>query len=174
MEEKSRKPMEEKPDEICKEEKPEELWKGKKLKEEIWKEEKPRKPRTVSHPPYFQMIKEALQGLNERSGSSSYAIAKFIKDKYKSILPTNFKKILNIQIKNSVGKGKLIKIKGSYKLSQASKKEKVLKTEGAKKPVSKQSNANKANATPPKKVWTSKKPTSAAKSVKKTKNAAAA
>ncbi|KAK4791146.1 hypothetical protein SAY86_031559 [Trapa natans] len=162
--------MEEKPEEICKEEKSEELWKGKKPKEEkqeekqeeIWKEEKPRKPRTVSHPPYFQMIKEALQGLNQRSGSSSYAIAKFIKDKYKSILPTNFKKILNIQIKNSVGKGKLIKIKGSYKLSQASKKEKVLKTEGAKKPVSKQSNANKANATPPKKVWTSKKPTSAA------------
>ncbi|KAK4791757.1 hypothetical protein SAY86_032170 [Trapa natans] len=107
---------------------------------------------TVSHPPYFQMTKEALQGLNEKNGSSSYAIGKFMKDNYKPILPTNFRKILGVHIKNLIGKGKLIKIKGSYKLSKASKK---------------------------KKAWTSKKSASAAastkkaaKSVKKTKNAA--
>ncbi|MQL05508.1 hypothetical protein EI015_25890, partial [Escherichia coli] len=88
------------------------------------KEKKPKQAKTASHPPYFQMIKEALLALNEKGGSSPYAIAKYMEEKHKSVLPSNFKKILGLQLKNQAARGKLIKIKASYKLSEAAKKEK--------------------------------------------------
>ncbi|ESQ50655.1 hypothetical protein EUTSA_v10022882mg [Eutrema salsugineum] len=78
----------------------------------------PRKSKTATHPPYFQMIKEALITLKEKKGSSPYAIAKKIEEKYKSELPDNFRKTLSLQLKNSVAKGKLVKIRASYKLSE--------------------------------------------------------
>lgn len=85
------------------------------------------------------MIKDALLSLNEKSGSSPYAISKYMEDKHKSVLPPNFRKILGQQLKNCVANGKLIKIKASYKLSEAGKKEKrvaaVAKPDG-KKPKS--------------------------------------
>lgn len=68
------------------------------------------------------MIKEAILALNEKGGSSPYAIAKFMEQKHKTVLPSNFRKILGLQLKNSVSKGKLIKVKASYKLSEAGKK----------------------------------------------------
>lgn len=71
------------------------------------------------------MIKEALLALSDKSGSSPYAIAKYMEEKHKAVLPANFKKMLTLQLKNSVSRGKLIKIKASYKLSEAGKKEKV-------------------------------------------------
>lgn len=71
------------------------------------------------------MIKEALLALDEKTGGSSpYAIAKYMEEKHKAVLPANFRKILALQLKNSTSRGKLIKIKGSYKLSEAGKKEK--------------------------------------------------
>ncbi|CAE5987701.1 unnamed protein product [Arabidopsis arenosa] len=82
---------------------------------------KPRKPKTTTHPPYFQMIKEALMALKEKNGSSPYAIAKKIEEKHKSLLPESFRKILSLQLKNSVTKGKLVKIRASYKLSDTTK-----------------------------------------------------
>nr|ACG44903.1 hypothetical protein [Zea mays] len=36
----------------------------------------------ASHPPYFEMIKEAITALKERTGSSSQAIAKYVGDKH--------------------------------------------------------------------------------------------
>ena len=69
-----------------------------------------------------QMIKEALLALNEKSGSSPYAIAKYMEEKHKAELPSNFKKILALQLKNSAARGKLTKIRASYKLSESSKK----------------------------------------------------
>lgn len=66
---------------------------------------------------------EALLALNEKSGSSPYAIAKYMEEKHKSVLPNNFKKILALQLKNSAARGKLIKIKASYKLSESGKKD---------------------------------------------------
>ncbi|KAJ8638547.1 hypothetical protein MRB53_012814 [Persea americana] len=48
--------------------------------------EKKKKPKEgPSHPPYFQMIKEALVALQEKSGSSSYAIAKYMEEKHRPI-----------------------------------------------------------------------------------------
>ena len=63
--------------------------------------------------------------MNERSGSSPYAIAKYMEEKHKDVLPLNCKKILGLQLKNSAVRGKLIKIKASYKLSEMAKEEKV-------------------------------------------------
>lgn len=69
----------------------------------------------------MKMIKEALVALKEKNGSSPYAIAKKIEEKHKSLLPENFRKILSLQLKNSVTKGKLVKIRASYKLSETTK-----------------------------------------------------
>lgn len=126
------------------------------------------------------MIKEALQALNEKSGSSPYAIAKYMEDKHKSVLPANFRKILALQLKNSAAKGKLIKIRASYKLSEAGKKEKAQKAEAAKKPAAKPSKAKLIEAAAPKKPRTTRKSDAAAaakkaaKPAKRTRKAAAA
>ena len=82
------------------------------------------------------MIKEALLALNERSGSSPYAIAKYMEEKHKDVLPLNCKKILGLQLKNSAVRGKLIKIKASYKLFEMAKEKKVTTsiTKAVKKP----------------------------------------
>ena len=66
------------------------------------------------------MIKEALAALKERSGSSPHSIVKYMEEKHKAMLPVNFRKMLGLQLKNSAAKGKLIKIKASYKLASSS------------------------------------------------------
>ncbi|OMO84660.1 Histone H1/H5 [Corchorus olitorius] len=48
------------------------------------KEKKPKQPKAAAHPPYFQMIMEALLALNEKGGSSPYAIAKYMEEKHKA------------------------------------------------------------------------------------------
>ncbi|KAI3913312.1 hypothetical protein MKW92_006477 [Papaver armeniacum] len=97
----------------------------KEKKEKVSKEKKPKSDKAShpAHPPYFQMIKEALLALNEKGGSSPYAIAKYMEEKHKDVLPANYKKMLGVQLKNCVANQKLIKIKASFKLSDASKKE---------------------------------------------------
>ncbi|KAL9245655.1 hypothetical protein vseg_019280 [Gypsophila vaccaria] len=93
-------------------------------KDEKKKKKTPRekKRKAPAHPPYFEMIKEAITALNEKGGSSPYAIAKYMEQNHKHVLPANFRKILGPQLKNSVAKGKLIKIKASFKLSESLKK----------------------------------------------------
>ncbi|XBI93781.1 hypothetical protein VPH35_030549 [Triticum aestivum] len=44
-----------------------------------------------SHPAYFEMIKEAIAALKDRTGSSSVAIGKYIEEKHGKSLPANFK-----------------------------------------------------------------------------------
>nr|AAF64525.1 histone H1 variant [Solanum chilense] len=131
------------------------------------KEKKPKSAKAVTHPPYFQMIKEALLALNEKGGSSPYAVAKYMEDKHKDELPANFRKILGLQLKNSAAKGKLIKIKASYKLSEAGKKEtttktstkKLLKADSKKKTRSTRATATAAKKTEvPKKAKATPKP----------------
>ncbi|GFY80447.1 hypothetical protein Acr_01g0002560 [Actinidia rufa] len=82
------------------------------------KKPKLRKPRNTQNCLSSSMIKDALMSSKEKSGSSPYAIAKFMEQKFSAVLPANFRKILGVQLKNSVAKGKLIKIKASYKLSE--------------------------------------------------------
>lgn len=102
----------------------------------------------------MQMIEEALLALNEKGGSSPYAIAKYMEEKHKSVLPANFKKILGLQLKNQAAKGKLVKIKASYKLSGAKKDgaaAKVAKAKTEKKDVAvaKVAKANTEKEQPP-------------------------
>ena len=110
------------------------------------------------------MIKEALLALNEKSGSSPYAIAKYMEEKHKAVLPANFRKILALQLKNSAARGKLMKIKASYKLSEAGKKGKATatkaKTETKSKPAAKPKKSE-ATKKPAKKIGAKKKTTPA-------------
>lgn len=62
------------------------------------------------------MIGDAIMALKERTGSSQYAIAKFIEEKHRAHLPPNFKKMLLIQLKKLVAAEKLVKIKNSFKI----------------------------------------------------------
>jgi histone H1/5 len=70
----------------------------------------------------LQMVKEAIGSLKERTGSSQYAIAKYLEDTYKTNLPPNFKKTLSIQLRNLTKQGKIYKVKNSFKLSDELKK----------------------------------------------------
>ncbi|KAK8694584.1 hypothetical protein V6N13_072132 [Hibiscus sabdariffa] len=60
-----------------------------------------------------------------------------MEEKHKAVLPANFRKILSLQLKNSAGRGKLIKVKASYKLSEAGTKGKATVTKGKAKPAAK-------------------------------------
>ncbi|CAA2989963.1 histone H1-like [Olea europaea subsp. europaea] len=73
------------------------------------------------HPPYLQMISEAITTMKDLAGSSQPAIAKFIEANYSASLPTNFKKILSAQLKRFVKSGKLVKVKNLYKISPSEK-----------------------------------------------------
>lgn len=72
------------------------------------------------------MIGEAITALKDRTGSSQYAIGKFIEEKHKAKLPPNFAKVLLIQLRKFTASGKLIKIKNSYKLPSVPKKSAVV------------------------------------------------
>ncbi|XP_055811929.1 histone H1-like [Solanum dulcamara] len=126
----------------------------------------PKKPR--SHPPYVEMISEAITTLKERSGSSQVAIAKFIEEKQKD-LPSNFRKLLLVQLKKLVASGKLTKIKGSFKVSPVVKPVAVVKPKKAPATKKKSSSSStaaagaaKPKAVTPKKKVVVKKPAAAA------------
>ncbi|KAD3068592.1 hypothetical protein R6Q59_017386 [Mikania micrantha] len=127
----------------------------------VKKARKPSAPKTKSpalHPPYFEMIKDAIVTLKERTGSSPQAISKFIEGKYKN-LPSNFRKLLSTQLKKNVAAGKLVKVKASFKLPPKI----APTTTGSSAPVKKP--AAKAKA-PAKKKTTSVKPKAKAPAAK--------
>ncbi|CAL9164586.1 unnamed protein product, partial [Musa hybrid cultivar] len=95
----------------------------------------PKAKKPAAHPPYAEMIKEAITVLKERSGSSLHAIGKFIEDKHKAHLPSNFRKMVLLQLKRLAAAGKLTKVKGSYKLSTVSAPVKTRPAAAPKKPV---------------------------------------
>ncbi|KAK2972943.1 hypothetical protein RJ640_022000 [Escallonia rubra] len=94
-----------------------------------------KKPR--AHPPYVEMIEEAIVALKERTGSSQYAIGKFIEEKQKDHLPSNFKKLLLVQLKKLVAGGKLTKVKNSFKISPAASAKPSTTPAGKKAPTKK-------------------------------------
>ncbi|ERN16825.1 histone H1 [Amborella trichopoda] len=81
----------------------------------------PAKTSPPSHPPYLQMVMEAIVALKERTGSSSQAIANFIQAEYGGGLPPNFKKMLSLQLKKLQKSEKLTRVKNSYKLAPSAK-----------------------------------------------------
>ncbi|RDX81870.1 hypothetical protein CR513_37406, partial [Mucuna pruriens] len=80
---------------------------------------KKKSPSPALHPPYLEMIADAISSLKERTGSSQPAIAKFMEDKHSKALPPNFRKLLSVQLKKLVQSEKLFKVKNSYKLSSS-------------------------------------------------------
>ena len=72
-----------------------------------------------AHPPYVTMVAAAIKALKERTGSSSKAIGKYIGTNYK--VPAGFEKTLSQQLKRLAASGKLVKVKASFKLSEALK-----------------------------------------------------
>merc|ERR1712144_94588 len=93
-----------------------------------------------AHPPYEKMVKAALVALKDRTGSSTQAIAKYMKANYD--LPENFAKSLSRFLKKFVESGKLVKVKASYKLGSLKtepkpKKKTPKKTTAPKKKVAK-------------------------------------
>ncbi|KAH0456307.1 hypothetical protein IEQ34_014214 [Dendrobium chrysotoxum] len=119
-----------------------------------------KKPSAASHPPYFQMIKEAILALHERTGSSPYAIAKFMEEKHKGELPENFRKLLAVQLRNCTVRGKLAKVKASFKLSSSAKQEEKKVVKDVKPKVTAGKNKTKEAVKPKKqKISTASAPT---------------
>ena len=100
------------------------------------------------------MITEAITSLKERTGSSHYAIAAYIRTTYESRLPANFKKTLTVQLRNLAKSGKLTKVKLSFKLSEELKKS--MKPKAA-KPVKSNAPAKRPIAKPRAAAPTTKK-----------------
>ncbi|KAL3674211.1 hypothetical protein V7S43_000169 [Phytophthora oleae] len=112
-------------------------------------------------PGYYDLIKEAVLALKERSGSSRHAIDKFVAAKKGA---SYSKSRLNIALKRGVESGKLVPVKGSFKLAAEEKKA------AAKKPAAAKPAAKKA-ATPAKKAAPKAKKPAAKKIATKTKTA---
>lgn len=81
------------------------------------------------------MIKEAITALDDSTGSSPYAIAKYMEENHKDELPVNYKKVLATQLKNFTGKGKLVKIRASFKLKEEEAPKKKKKKQLVKKEI---------------------------------------
>ncbi|XP_011038552.1 PREDICTED: histone H1-like isoform X2 [Populus euphratica] len=98
------------------------------------KAKKPKSPR--AYPSFHVMISDAILTLKERTGSSQYAITKFLEEKHKKKLPANFRKLLLVQLKKLVASQKLVKVKYSFKLPSArpapAKKPQAIKAKTAK------------------------------------------
>nr|GMC68320.1 Rho guanine nucleotide exchange factor like [Ipomoea batatas] len=87
--------------------------KSKKMKEsKAKKPSAPRKRNPLAHPPNFEMVQEAVVTLKERTGSSQYAIQKFIVKKQKTLL-SNFRKLLLFHLKKFVAVDMFMNVKNS-------------------------------------------------------------
>ncbi|XP_021761714.1 histone H1-like [Chenopodium quinoa] len=127
-----------------------------------------------SHPPYIEMITEALVSLKERTGSSHYAIAKHIEEEQKvRDLPPNFRKLLFNQLKKSVASGKLVMVKKSFKLPPGtSKKSPTAAPAAAEKPKAAKPKSKEAAEKKPTKKSAAAKPKAAVAKTKCTTTAA--
>lgn len=148
-----------------------------KTKKVVTKAKKPagaKKTKTAPiHPPFIKMITEAIVALKERSGSSQYAIQKYIEEHHKNLLP-KFRKSLLKNLKKLVADEKLVKIKNSYKLPpKTAPKPAAPKPKPAKKPATKPAKAKptKAKAKAPEKPKPVAKPKAAPKPAAKPKAA---
>merc|ERR1712188_341916 len=97
----------------------------------------------------------ALVALKDRTGSSSQAIAKYMKAEYD--LPENFTKMLNRMLKKYAEEGKLVKVKASYKLGSLKNEPKPKKKKVVKKKVVKKKTTAPKKKAPKKKAPKKKK-----------------
>ena len=135
----------------------------------------PTKPTAkASGPSYFDLIKGAIVALKDRTGSSRQAISKAVAAKKGTAFKSH---VLNKALSSGVTAGKLVQVKGSYKLSAAEKKPpkkkaapKKKRAAPKKKATKKKKKATKKRAAPKKKAT---KKRAAPKKKKATKKRAA-
>lgn len=121
-----------------------------------------------THPPSGQMVLAAVTALKERKGSSLSAIKKYIATTYK--VDSSKKAVFIVKaVRKAVADGKLVQVKGSFKLPQAEKKKSAAAGKKAGRPKKPAGEAKKAKtpkkakvvkkkaATPKKKATTPKK-----------------
>ncbi|KAM7269884.1 hypothetical protein ACFE04_025381 [Oxalis oulophora] len=133
----------------------------------------------LAHPTFLDMITDAIVTMKERTGSSQYAINKFIEDKYSKQLPSNFKKLLLVRLKKLVADGKLVKVKNSFKVAkptatapakkkptEATKPKVVKPATAAAKPKKKEEKVKKVVAVKKPKVKSVKSPVKKAKTMR--------
>lgn len=92
---------------------------------------------TAEHPPLWVMLKAAITNLKDRKGSSRQAIIKYIQSNYKVQSTGKFKSAMKRCISKAVTEGKLLKTKGSFKLSSEEKTKKHKPAAGTVKKASK-------------------------------------
>eukprot|EP00607_Mallomonas_marina_P002222 CAMPEP_0182437430 /NCGR_PEP_ID=MMETSP1167-20130531/85037_1 /TAXON_ID=2988 /ORGANISM="Mallomonas Sp, Strain CCMP3275" /LENGTH=304 /DNA_ID=CAMNT_0024630339 /DNA_START=59 /DNA_END=972 /DNA_ORIENTATION=- len=102
---------------------------------------------------YFQLVKEAILAIKDRSGSSPQAIKAWITTSYPAVAFQQHH--LRAALKKGVADGKLVKTKNSFKLGAEEKKAKPTVKKPVKKAVVKKTPVKKAAA--PKKAAASKK-----------------
>ncbi|XP_047061289.1 histone H1-like [Lolium rigidum] len=95
------------------------------------KKPRSRKPRSEgpNHPPYFEMIKEAIMA-DGKAEASTYAIAKRVGERHGDALPGNYRKVLAVQLRNFAAKGRLVRVKASFRLAPAEEKKASKKRRG--------------------------------------------
>ncbi|KAM0884570.1 hypothetical protein ACQ4PT_030896 [Festuca glaucescens] len=95
------------------------------------KKPRSRKPRSEGphHPPYFEMIKEAIMA-DGKAEASTYAIAKRVGERHGDALPGNYRKVLAVQLRNFAAKGRLVRVKASFRLAPAEEKKASKKRRG--------------------------------------------
>jgi len=126
-----------------------------------------KKSAAPAHPPYAEMIRDAIVTLKERGGSSLPAIKKCIVGKHK--LPEGWEKKLSLHLKKMTAEGKLTKVKASWKLGDMlksqpkAKKPSASKKTAAAKPATAKK-LKKPKAKKPKKAGVTKKAAAGAKS----------
>ncbi|XWS34190.1 hypothetical protein CRYUN_Cryun21dG0019200 [Craigia yunnanensis] len=80
-------------------------------------------PPSFNHPPYLDMISEAIGALKEKNGSSKRAISKYIESAYKEELPPKHSVLLTDHLKRLKNNGLLVMVKKSYKLASTARSE---------------------------------------------------
>jgi len=118
------------------------------------------KPKAAaSHPPFKQMITEAITALNEKSGSSRQAVLKYISDNYKVDVKVG-NKFIKAGLISGVNNGSLKRVKGvgasgSFKLAEkvkTSRPKAVKIKEKRQKAPAKKAAVSKPKAVPKKKT----------------------
>jgi histone H1/5 len=67
------------------------------------------------------MIKEAIMA-EGKAEASTYAIAKRVGERHGEALPGNYRKVLAVQLRNFAAKGRLVRVKASFRLAPAEEK----------------------------------------------------
>jgi histone H1/5 len=113
---------------------------------------KAKKPAKPLHPSCAVMIVEAVETLGDKKGSSRIAVKKWIADEYKGKLDIEkLNKRINLALKKATAEGgQLVAVKGSYKLSAATKKPAIKKPVAIKKAAKPTKKATKVKKSPKK------------------------